>query len=145
VLENIKKRSLKPWSQRILGRYNTCLAFHDQDIELELSSPTFTPPLSNRKDGGFVMDTSGFNLPLKVNMGVSTQYLDGKIFYMGIIDILQQFNVRKRLEARFRRIKGGGWEGASCVHPFVYADRFVRFFDEYTATREAHFRNDGNL
>jgi hypothetical protein len=26
----------------------------------------------------------------------------------------------------------GGEIGASCVHPEVYADRFVDFFDEYT-------------
>lgn len=98
--------------------------------------PTFEIPLSERKDGGFVMDLTDVNTPLKLNVPGAphmTEYCDGKIFYMGIIDILQQFNIRKRFEARFRRMGGKGWEAASCVHPNLYADRFVRFFDEYTA------------
>jgi hypothetical protein len=56
----------------------------------------------------------------------------GDTIYIGIIDILQQFNIRKRVEAQYRRQGTTGWEAASCVHPTLYADRFVRFFDEYT-------------
>ena len=96
--------------------------------------PKFAVPISNRKDGGLVMDVSGFDLPLRrvdAKMG-KIQYYEGKIFYMGIIDVLQQFNIRKRIEARWRRLQGGGWQDASCVHPALYADRFVRFFDEYS-------------
>ena len=29
-------------------------------------------------------------------------------------------------------MRGSGWADASCVHPILYADRFLRFFDEYT-------------
>ena len=93
----------------------------------------FEEPISNRKDNGLTMDVTSIKLPMKVTSGKQTQECDGKIFYMGIIDILQQFNVRKRMEARYRRIKGGSWDGASCVHPEFYADRFVEFFDEYTS------------
>ena len=96
--------------------------------------PTFERPMSHRKDGGFMMDTSAIELPLKMSVPGAphiTEFCDGKIFYMGVIDILQQFNIRKRLEARYRRLVGKGWEAASCVHPNLYADRFVRFFDEY--------------
>ena len=81
------------------------------------------------------MDTSQIDLPVKMSVAGAphlAEYCDGKIFYMGIIDILQQFNIRKRGEARWRRVGGKGWEAASCVHPNVYADRFLRFFDEYT-------------
>ena len=92
----------------------------------------FEKPTSNRKDGGLEMDVTGTQLPMKVTVGKQTQECSGKIFYMGIIDILQQFNVRKRMEARYRRIKGAGWDGASCVHPDFYAERFIKFFDEYT-------------
>lgn len=101
--------------------------------------PTFEQPLSHRKDGGLMMDTTGTDLPLKLIVPGAphmAEYCDGKIFYMGIIDILQQFNIRKRLEARYRRLGGKGWEAASCVHPSIYADRFIRFFDEYTACAE---------
>lgn len=97
--------------------------------------PQFERPLSNRKDGGFMMDTATYDLPLKMSLPGAPHlfdYCDGKIFYMGIIDILQQFNIRKRGEARYRRLGGKGWEAASCVHPNIYADRFIRFFEEYT-------------
>lgn len=97
--------------------------------------PIFEKPLSIRKDEGFTLDTSGMDLPLKLNVpGAPNQveYCDGKIIYMGIIDILQQFNIRKRVEARYRKAGTIGWEAASCVHPKLYADRFLRFFDEYT-------------
>jgi len=97
--------------------------------------PSFEKPLSERKDGGFMMDCTNIDTPFKLSLpGAphSIEYCDGKIFYMGIIDILQQFNIRKRIEARWRRLGGKGWEAASCVHPTIYADRFLRFFDEYT-------------
>ena len=29
-------------------------------------------------------------------------------------------------------IGGSGWHDASCVHPNLYAERFIRFFDEYS-------------
>ena len=97
--------------------------------------PTFEQPLTFRKDGGFMMDLTGMEQPLKLSVPGApemVEYCDGKIFYMGIIDILQQFNIRKRVEARYRKMGTVGWEAASCVHPNLYADRFVRFYDEYT-------------
>ena len=95
----------------------------------------FEPPISNRKDGGFMMDNTGLDLPIRLQTGPlkkpGVQY-EGKIFYMGIIDVLQQFNIRKRFEAKYRRLRGSGWQDASCVHPHLYAERFVVFFDEYS-------------
>ena len=108
--------------------------------------PKFERPLSYRKDGGFDMDTTAMDLPLKMSVPGAphmAEYCDGKIFYMGIIDILQQFNIRKRFEARYRRMGGKGWEAASCVHPNLYADRFVRFFDEYTHSSRPTTINEG--
>lgn len=81
------------------------------------------------------MDLTGMQQPLQLSVPGAPEmvdYCDGKIFYMGIIDILQQFNIRKRVEAKYRRIGTTGWEAASCVHPSLYAERFVRFYDEYT-------------
>merc|ERR1712087_1056464 len=95
--------------------------------------PNFVTPLSNRIDRGLAMDTNGIELPQTHGLGGGNEIVyEGKIFYMGIIDILQQFNVRKRLEAKFRRMTGSGWRDASCVHPNLYADRFMEFFDEYS-------------
>ena len=127
-------------SQKEDDRMNILNAF-SSNVEVSLASgtrcdlPSFERPLSNRKDGGFMMDTTTINLPLKMSVPGAPnmiEYCDGKIFYMGIIDILQQFNIRKRGEARYRRLSGKGWEAASCVHPNIYADRFVHFFEEYT-------------
>jgi len=108
--------------------------------------PDFVLPVSDRKDGGLTMDTSGFKMPMKFK-GPSgrDQLYDGKIFYMGIIDILQQYNIRKRIEARYRRLKGSGWQDASCVHPVLYAERFVRFFDEYSQRVPSSQTNDMHL
>jgi len=99
--------------------------------------PPFVPPLSDRKDGGFMMDTTGFQRPLKM-LGSNGPVIkcESKIFYMGVIDILQQYSIRKRLEARIRRFQGAGWKDASCVHPNLYGDRFIEFFDEYTRLEE---------
>lgn len=117
-----------------------CLGSPDDfDIDMDevrekIKLDDFVLPISNRKDGGLPMDVSGMELPLKVSAGGKTMECDGKIFYLGIIDILQQFNGRKRLEARWRVIQGSNKE-ASCVHPEVYAQRFVDFFDQYTIGR----------
>ena len=105
----------------------------------------FEKPISNLKDKGLVMDTTGVTAPFKVTIGNQTQECDGKIFYMGIIDILQQFNVRKRLEAKYRRVKGAGWDGASCVHPDFYAQRFIEFFDEYTTRNKIESTPESNV
>uniref|UniRef100_A0A7S2NXK0 PIPK domain-containing protein n=1 Tax=Leptocylindrus danicus TaxID=163516 RepID=A0A7S2NXK0_9STRA len=93
------------------------------------SVPKFVSPISNRKDSGIEMDMSAFDgLP-------QDETPNPKIYFVGIIDILQQFNSRKRVEARWRTLQAGR-EGASCVHPQLYADRFMRFFDEYTQRRD---------
>lgn len=112
----------------------------------KLTLDEFTPPISSRRDGGLVMETNGVLLPLKVKAGGQSLKCDGKIYYMGIIDILQQFNTRKRLEARYRKITGGE-KLASCVHPQVYADRFVNFFEEYTVGKrhDKEIKHDGGM
>jgi len=96
--------------------------------------PGFVPPLSERKDGGFTMDTTGFDFPKMYKSKNSPRadfIYDGKIFYMGIIDILQEFTYKKDLEARYRALSGSKFD-ASCVEPEIYSKRFVRFFDQYT-------------
>lgn len=109
-----------------------CSCGRDQALLSGLNIPPFELPLSTRKDGGLVMDTTGFDMPLMVTVHGHEQPCEGKIFYMGIIDILQQYNIRKRFEARYRRLQSSGWQDASCVSPKIYAERFIRFFDEYS-------------
>lgn len=105
--------------------------------------PKFVPPLSDRKDGGFEMDVTGLSLPMKLtsstnqDSAANTRELlyEGKIFYMGIIDILQEYNSRKAVESRYRYLRSsvvGALGGPSCVPPREYGKRFLDFFDEYT-------------
>jgi 1-phosphatidylinositol-4-phosphate 5-kinase len=94
--------------------------------------PIFVKPLSERKDGGLEMDTTGRQLPMKLKGPHGDQLYEGKIFYMGIIDVLQEYTSRKRVESSYRALTSSGKFEASCVPPDVYGERFVRFFDEYT-------------
>lgn len=100
--------------------------------------PAFEPPLSDRKDGGFEWDTTGLTIPFRYRApdGSAERICDGKIFYMGIIDVLQEYNSRKYVEAQYRLMQSSGKTEASCVDPMTYGERFVQFFDEYT-TRPA--------
>lgn len=105
--------------------------------------PDFTPPISDRKDAGFMMDTTGMSLPL-VFHGEDDMEYEGKIFYIGIIDILQQYNARKQAETKYRKVEVRGRAEPSCVSPDDYASRFISFFDEYSG--RAHQRDfDDNM
>jgi Phosphatidylinositol-4-phosphate 5-Kinase len=118
------------YRRMIPGRFDSSRA---DPIRNEPKIGAFVKPLSDRKDGGLMMDTTGLELPIKFKTPNGREHLcEGKVFYVGIIDILQQYNTRKRLESRYRRLRGAGWQDASCVHPDIYAERFVRFFDEYS-------------
>jgi len=113
-----------------------CTCGKNDQVELQMAGakvPAFTAPLSFRKDGGLMMDTTGFNTPIMFKSSTGKEHpCEGKIFYMGIIDILQQYNTRKRVEYGYHRMEGSGWQDHSCVHPDVYARRFIEFFDEYS-------------
>ena len=48
------------------------------------------------------------------------------VYYMGIIDILQPYNMRKKVEHAFKSIKNDS-QSISCVAPSVYSQRFQQF------------------
>ena len=104
-----------------------CSCTADEGVVRGCRIPRFVPPLSDRKDAGLEMDLTGLVLPLKFKAPTGeTQLYEGKIFYMGIIDILQEYNSRKKLEATYRAFQVGRG-AASCVPPNTYADRFDEF------------------
>lgn len=107
--------------------------------------PEFTPPLSERKDGGLMMDRTGVTKPMVFHGKQGDMPYEGKIYYMGVIDILQQYNARKRVETTYRKVEVRGQQEPSCVSPQDYADRFVRFFDEYSrsATPASTLKDEG--
>mmetsp|Transcript_7502 Transcript_7502/g.18766 ORF Transcript_7502/g.18766 Transcript_7502/m.18766 type:complete len:943 (-) Transcript_7502:1218-4046(-) len=109
-----------------------CVCEGVSDLIKAWNIPEFVPPLSNRKDGGIMMDTSHLTTPMLFECEQGKMAYEGKIYYMGIIDILQQYNARKRAETRYRRIEVKGKAEPSCVSPDDYAERFILFFDEYS-------------
>uniref|UniRef100_A0A7S1CBN6 PIPK domain-containing protein n=1 Tax=Bicosoecida sp. CB-2014 TaxID=1486930 RepID=A0A7S1CBN6_9STRA len=54
-----------------------------------------------------------------------------EIYFMGIIDILQQYDTKKTLETFFKSFVHKTL-GISSVDPNVYAERFVRFMEDYS-------------
>jgi len=110
-----------------------CKCKDDEELLRGFNIPLFVPPLSDRKDGGFEMDATGLTMPMKyINAKSGEQLYEGKIFYMGVIDILQEYNARKVVESRYRMLQGMDALEASCVAPRDYAARFVKFFDMYS-------------
>ena len=59
---------------------------------------------------------------------------NGEVYYMGIIDILQQYNARKWGETIFKSTftKEGAEGKISSVPPVKYAQRFVEFIRDST-------------
>lgn len=111
------------------------------DLTKAWKIPEFVAPLSDRKDGGLMMDTSHLVMPMVFNGKQGKMAYEGKIYYMGIIDILQQYNARKRAETRYRKLEVRGKAEPSCVSPDDYAERFIAFFDQYS--EKAHPKTYG--
>jgi hypothetical protein len=61
---------------------------------------------------------------------------------MGIIDFLQKYNKRKRLETKWLTMKHGKVDHTtfSCVHPNLYADRFHKFMVENLFEKHIQYR-----
>jgi len=133
-------RRMKPKKCYSCQQY-PCVCEGVSDLVKAWKIPEFTPPLSDRKDGGFMMDTTDMPIPMVFHGGQDDMNYEGKVYYMGIIDILQQYNARKRVETRYRKIEVRGKAEPSCVSPDDYANRFTLFFDEYS--RKAHPRRLG--
>merc|ERR1712146_794958 len=64
--------------------------------------------------GGGYRSSNALNVPQK------------EVYYFGIIDILQPYNLRKRVEHALKSVIEGE-EAMSCVDPDTYASRFQAF------------------
>ena len=51
------------------------------------------------------------------------------MYYLGVIDFLQPWTVKKRLERDLKGLAGYDKTAISCVAPADYADRFLKFVD----------------
>ncbi|KAL6078191.1 Phosphatidylinositol-4-phosphate 5-kinase [Balamuthia mandrillaris] len=68
----------------------------------------------------FTQDQGGFQSTDKNNNPAN------EIYFMGIIDILQPYNIRKRVEHTFKALRYDG-DSISAVHPKLYASRFKEY------------------
>mmetsp|Transcript_15421 Transcript_15421/g.22866 ORF Transcript_15421/g.22866 Transcript_15421/m.22866 type:complete len:84 (-) Transcript_15421:1088-1339(-) len=53
------------------------------------------------------------------------------IYYMGVIDFLQPWTVKKRLERDLKGLVGYDKTAISCVAPSDYSTRFLSFIDSH--------------
>ena len=91
--------------------------------------------LSRRIDNGFVLVDCDRGKGAADNQNDESAPLSPgrSVLFCGIIDILQSFNVRKRLESAAKGAyyaRKGGREGVSCVNPRWYGRRFRRFIEK---------------
>ena len=107
-----------------------CYDVLDAKVLKGYNIPAFVAPLSERKDAGFEMDVAGCTLPMTFKGPDGPVPYDGRIFYIGIIDVLQEYTTRKAFESQYRYLQTQGRPEASCVPPEDYAARFISFFDE---------------
>jgi hypothetical protein len=57
------------------------------------------------------------------------RYGQKTLYYFGLIDFLQPFNWKKKIEWKWKELRYG--EGFSCVPPDEYAQRFLAFVDKH--------------
>ena len=75
-----------------------------------------------------------------------TNVVGPSAYFMGIIDILQDYNARKHAETWYKTtVAGSDPEGLSCVHPKKYAIRFIHRVVQRLVSPHTHFDSGGNL
>jgi hypothetical protein len=74
-------------------------------------------PWTSRSDGG-------------INSRLASGVRGNEIYYCGVIDILQKYNMWKQSESVFKGVAGWDTDKISAVNPDRYAARFVQFLKE---------------
>ena len=90
-----------------------------------LISSVITLPLPYYGAGRCGIDTG----PFSIQHGTTTKSEDRAIFYLGIIDFLQPWTKQKVVENRLKGWIGYDTSAISCVHPDMYAQRFLQFLN----------------
>eukprot|EP00010_Vexillifera_abyssalis_P007388 CAMPEP_0201548788 /NCGR_PEP_ID=MMETSP0173_2-20130828/5299_1 /ASSEMBLY_ACC=CAM_ASM_000268 /TAXON_ID=218659 /ORGANISM="Vexillifera sp., Strain DIVA3 564/2" /LENGTH=360 /DNA_ID=CAMNT_0047958263 /DNA_START=293 /DNA_END=1372 /DNA_ORIENTATION=+ len=65
-----------------------------------------------------------------------------EVYYMGVIDILQSYNLRKKLETKFKGVFASTPESISCVDPLTYFNRFNKYFEKITGADGSRLSSD---
>jgi hypothetical protein len=110
----------KPKGNRIKKSSSSCVPiciqklFHWMDFPMPYYGAGMT-----KVDGGALSSIRGTRKGKQVN------------YYLGVIDFLQPWTVKKRLERDLKGLAGYDKSAISCVAPTDYADRFLKFFDAH--------------
>jgi len=60
----------------------------------------------------------------------ATKALGRELYFVGVIDILQAYNMRKHAETAIYSIYKWSRYGISCVPPGEYGNRFMRYVED---------------
>jgi len=103
----------------------------DRDDKSVLPSPSVLKTvLSSISESGSAARKTKNPFTDRDDFGIVSVSGDSKeIYFAGVIDILQLYNTRKWGETIMRKAIGGNEKAISCVHPEVYAERFVEFIE----------------
>lgn len=81
----------------------------------------------------------GVNMPAQANHKLLQEGIDSTevelfevydvVLYMGIIDILQQYNIKKKLEHKYKSMQFDPMS-ISVIEPKLYSKRFVKFLEK---------------
>eukprot|EP01084_Bolivina_argentea_P034994 64867_1 len=74
--------------------------------------------------------------------GVRSALIEGPgIYYFGIIDAIQKYNFKKKLEAFFKVwIQRKNSKGISCVNPQLYRKRFIKYMKSIIISNEKYYQ-----
>jgi len=59
---------------------------------------------------------------------------DGKVYLLGVIDILTEYNGKKRMEYMYKRVQYG--QNMSCIPPIMYRNRFLEYMKRKITTAD---------
>eukprot|EP01102_Stenamoeba_stenopodia_P009426 TRINITY_DN2776_c0_g1_i1.p1 TRINITY_DN2776_c0_g1~~TRINITY_DN2776_c0_g1_i1.p1 ORF type:complete len:698 (+),score=192.80 TRINITY_DN2776_c0_g1_i1:263-2356(+) len=103
----------------------------DSDMVMHEDLDEVVPRFVPQQTTVFTQDAGGYGATDEHNQPV------GEVYFMGIIDILQPYNMKKRLEHTFKSISQPETE-ISSVEPHFYGQRFLTFIKLHTSTEHAH-------
>ncbi|CAJ1889737.1 unnamed protein product [Cylindrotheca closterium] len=86
-------------------------------------SSVITLPLPYYGSGNCVVDGGSYAIMHGKRRG------ERALYYMGLIDFLQPWTTRKRIERKLKGLAGYDTAAVSCVDPEAYAERFLEFLD----------------
>jgi 1-phosphatidylinositol-5-phosphate 4-kinase len=119
---------------------------HQQQLsDLDSGGEQLSPPESPiNSAGAFTTNSGGLNLDDEFFGIPSSEESPRKlIYFIGLVDILTYYGVKKRTESAAKTVKyGSGVENTSTVKPEQYAKRLLEFVNKNVASPSVDFRSN---